>query len=138
MNLKANQNHEHSLRVQNPSPSLGTPMCILQTMIKDQLKDKKTMTFFCLIISREFHVKNLENKYTSWEPYSRNNRVRLNINKSVSQTLWLNKTNCMKKIPKTTPGPTRILNLNFSSIGSVVLEQDEKTAFWCSYGQTVR
>ena len=38
-------------------------------------------------------------------------------------------THLKKKIPKTTPGPTRILNLNFSSIGSVVLEQDEKRLF---------
>ena len=35
-----------------------------------------------------------------------------------------------KKFPKTIPGPTRMLCVNFSPIGSVVLEKLEKTSIF--------
>ena len=44
----------------------------------------------------------------------------------------LDKQTHFKKIPKTTSGPTRILCVNLSSIGSVVLEKVEKIAFCVS------
>ena len=54
----------------------------------------------------------------------------------------LDKQTHFKKIPKTTSGPTRILCVNLSSIGSVVLEKVKKNVFFMYHlrksGQTER